>query len=111
MSEEFINYLNYIGFVDDNSLPLFISLYNSNLNLQENNNLKDTNKIQIINAMTQYIKSLDDNQLSDIMLRMYERYKENKIKIESKKLLNLIKIYNNKEIKFYLFIGANYLNI
>ena len=101
MSEEFVSYLNYIGFVDDNSLPLFISLYNSNLNLQENNYLKDTNK-KIINTMTKYIKSLDDNQLSDMMLRIYVRYRENKIKIESKKLLNLIRIYHNKDLKFYL---------
>jgi hypothetical protein len=102
MSEEFINYLKYIGFVDDNSLSFFISLYNSNIELQEKNNLKDANKNIIINTMTQYIKSLEDNQLLEMMLRMYERYKENKIKIESKKLLNIIKIYHNKDLKFYL---------
>lgn len=109
MSEEFINYLKYIGFIDENSIPFFISLYNSNFEPEDNNNLKEKNKAKIINSMTQFIKSLEDNQLSEVMTRIYDRYTENKIKIESKKLINLINIYKNKEIKFY-FIYWNKLS-
>lgn len=102
MTEEFINYLKYIGLIDENNIENFISIYNSTSE-QENDNLKreSKNKKNIINTMIKYIKSLTDEQISAIMTKIYERYKENKIKIESKKLLNLIKIYKNKEIKFY----------
>ena len=100
MSEEFINYLNYIGFIDENTITSFITIYNSSSE-SDNQNNKEKNKVKIINTMIQYIKSLKDEQILGIMTKIYERYKENKIKIESKKLLNLIKIYNNKEIKFY----------
>jgi hypothetical protein len=99
MTEQFINYLKYIGFLDDNSIGDFISLYNSNSD--EKNKIKDKKRDKLINCMIQYIKSLVDNQLSEIMTRIYDRYNENKIKIESKKLLNLVKVYQNKEIKFY----------
>ena len=111
MPEEFINYLKYIGFIDENNIEYFISIYNSivepkNDNIDNTNNIKNLNdktknKENIINSMVKYIKSLTDEQLSDIMAKIYERYKENKIKIESKKLLNLIKIYQNKELNFY----------
>ena len=105
MSEEFINYLKYIGFIDKNNVEYFISIYNSSFE-QKNDNInnkkeKTKSKENIINSMIKYIKSLTDEQISEIMTRIYERYKENKIKIESKKLMNLIRIYQNKEIKFY----------
>ena len=108
MSEEFINYLNYIGFIDENTLPSFITIYNSSSE-SDNQNSKEMKKVKIINTMIQYIKSLKDEQISGIMTKIYERYKENKIKMESKKLLNLINIYGNKEIKFY-FIYWNKLS-
>ena len=109
MSEEFINYLKYIGFINENTIQLFISLYNKNLELNDNNIPKEKYKIKIINSMEQYIKTLSELQISEIMKNIYERYIQNKIKIESKKLLNLIKIYQNKEIKFY-FIYWNKLS-
>ena len=108
MSEEFLNYLNYIGFIDENTIPSFISIYNTPSELDKENQ-KEKNKTKIINSMIQYIKSLTDEQILGVMTKIYERYKENKIKIESKKLLNLIRIYNNKEIKFY-FIYWNKLS-
>ena len=105
MSEEFINYLKYIGFIDKNNVEYFISIYNSSFEQKNDNriniNEKTKNKENIINSMIKYIKSLTDEQISEIMTRIYERYKENKIKIESKKLMNLIRIYQNKELKFY----------
>ena len=102
MTEEFINYLKYIGFIDENSIDYFISIYNSIIESQNDNiDEKIKNKVGIINSMVQFIKSLKDEQILGIMTKIYERYKENKIKIESKKLLKLIKIYQNKEIKFY----------
>lgn len=108
MSEEFINYLRYIGFIDENTFSFFISIYNS-ISESDNKNEKEKNKIKIINSMVQYIKSLNDEQISEVMSKIFERYSENKIKIESKKLLNLINIYKYKEIKFY-FIYWNKLS-
>ena len=100
MSEEFINYLKYIGFLDETTIESFISIYKSILE-SDNNNTKEKNKTKIINSMIKFIKSLTDEQISIMMTKIYERYTENKLKIESKKLLNLINIYKNKEIKFY----------
>jgi hypothetical protein len=55
MTEQFINYLKYIGFLDDNSIGDFISLYNSNSD--EKNKIKDKKRDKLINCMIQYIKS------------------------------------------------------
>ena len=108
MSEEFINYLRYIGFIDENTFSFFISIYNSIFET-DNKNEKEKSKTKIINSMIKYIKSLNDEQISEVMQKIYERYAENKINIESTKLLNLIKIYKNKDIKFY-FIYWNKLS-
>ena len=59
--------------------------------------------------MNNYIKSLTEEQSLQIMSEIYERYLENKIKISSSKLLNLLRIYRNKEIKFY-FVYWNKLS-
>ena len=100
MSEEFINYLKYIGFLDETTIESFISIYKSILE-SDNNNTLEKSKSKIINSMIKFIKSLTDEQITGMMTKIYERYTENKLKIESKKLLNLINIYKNKEIKFY----------
>ena len=100
MSEEFINYLKYIGFLDENTIESFISIYKSILE-SDNSNAIEKSKLKIINSMIKFIKSLTDEQISGMMTKIYERYTENKLKIESKKLLNIINIYKNKEIKFY----------
>ena len=52
--------------------------------------------------MRNYIKALSEEQILKIMGSIYDRYSENKIKISSKKLLSLFKIYRNKELKFYM---------
>jgi len=97
MFQEFINYLKYIGFISEETFPIFSSKFNS---IHENEN--KNKKLKIINSMTNYIKSLSEEQTIKIMTGIYERYLENKIKISSNKLLNLLKIYQNKEIKFYM---------
>ena len=99
MFQEFINYLKYIGFINEETYPVFSSELDSNSE-QENNNKNP--KLKLITAMSNYIKLLSDEQTKKIMTDIYERYLENKIKINSKKLLNLIRIYRNKEIKFYM---------
>ena len=98
MSKEFLNYLKYIGFIDDNTIQVFISIFNSIIELDNN---KKNNKENIITSMIQYLKNLTDEQIKEIMTKMYEKYNENKNKLESKNLVNLLKIYKNKEIKFY----------
>ena len=100
MSEEFINYLKYIGFLDETTIENFISIYKSILESDNNNEIEKT-KTKLINSMIKFIKSLNDEQISVMMTKLYERYAENKIKIESKKLMNLINFYKNKELKFY----------
>ena len=97
MFQEFINYLKYIGFISEETFPIFSSKFNS---IHENEN--KNKKLKIINSMINYIKSLSEEQTIKIMTGIYERYLENKIKISSNKLLNLLKIYQNKEIKFYM---------
>lgn len=100
MSEEFINYLKYIGFLNEKTIPFFASLYNS-VREPDGKSSKEKMKMKIINSLVQYTKSLTENQIIEIMTNLYERYVENKIKIESNKLLNLIRIYSNKSIQFY----------
>jgi hypothetical protein len=100
MSEEFINYLKYIGFLNEKTIPFFVSLYNS-VQEPDAKSSKEKMKMKIISSLVQYTKSLTENQIIEIMTNLYERYIENKIKIESNKLLNLIKIYKNKSIQFY----------
>ena len=99
MFQEFINYLNYIGFISEETIQIFSSEYNS---LPEPENKNNNPKIKIILSMKNYIKALSEEQLLKMMEGIYDRYSENKIKISSKKLLNLIKIYRNKELKFYM---------
>ena len=106
MFQEFINYLKYIGFISEETFPIFSSEFNS-ISKQDNSNNNPKNKI--ITCMNNYIKSLTEEQSLQIMSEIYERYLENKIKISSSKLLNLLRIYRNKEIKFY-FVYWNKLS-
>ena len=106
MFQEFINYLKYIGFISEETFPIFSSEFNS-ISKPDNSNNNPKNKI--ITCMNNYIKSLTEEQSLQIMSGIYEQYLENKIKISSSKLLNLLRIYRNKEIKFY-FIYWNKLS-
>ena len=106
MFQEFINYLKYIGFISEETFPIFSSELNS-ISKPDNSNNDPKNKI--ITCMNNYIKSLTEEQSLQIMSGIYEQYLENKIKISSSKLLNLLRIYRNKEIKFY-FIYWNKLS-
>ena len=99
MFQEFINYLKYIGFISEETIQIFSSEYNS---LPGPENKNNNPKMKIIVSMKNYIKALSEEQLLKMMEGIYDRYSENKIKISSKKLLNLIKIYRNKELKFYM---------
>ena len=106
MFQEFINYLKYIGFISEETFPIFSSEFNS-ISKPDNSNNNPKNKI--ITCMNNYIKSLTEEQSLQIMSEIYECYLENKIKISSSKLLNLLRIYRNKEIKFY-FVYWNKLS-
>jgi len=106
MFQEFINYLKYIGFISEETFPIFSSKFNS---ISEQENSINNPKLNIITCMYNYIKSLSEEQSLQIMSGIYERYLENKIKISSSKLLNLLRIYRNKEIKFY-FVYWNKLS-
>ena len=99
MFQEFINYLKYIGFISEETFKIFSSEFDS---FPEPENNKNNPKMKIITSMRNYIKALSEEQILKIMGGIYDRYSENKIKISSKKLFNLIKIYRNKELKFYM---------
>ena len=99
MFQEFINYLKYIGFISEETFKIFSSEFDS---FPEPENNKNNPKMKIITSMRNYIKALSEEQILKIMGSIYDRYSENKIKISSKKLLNLFKIYRNKELKFYM---------
>ena len=99
MFQEFINYLKYIGFISEETFKIFSSEFDS---FPEPENSNNNPKMKIITSMRNYIKALSEEQILKIMGSIYDRYSENKIKISSKKLLNLFKIYRNKELKFYM---------
>ena len=99
MFQEFINYLKYIGFISEETSKIFSSEFDS---FPEPENSNNNPKMKIITSMRNYIKALSEEQILKIMGSIYDRYSENKIKISSKKLLNLFKIYRNKELKFYM---------
>ena len=99
MFQEFINYLKYIGFISEETFKIFSSEFDS---FPEPENSNNNPKMKIITTMRNYIKALSEEQILKIMGSIYDRYSENKIKISSKKLLNLFKIYRNKELKFYM---------
>ena len=99
MFQEFINYLKYIGFISEETFKIFSSEFES---FPEPENSNNNPKMKIITTMRNYIKALSEEQILKIMGSIYDRYSENKIKISSKKLLNLFKIYRNKELKFYM---------
>ena len=106
MFQEFINYLKYIGFISEETYPIFSSVFNS---VSEPENSNNNPKLKITTSMNNYLKSLSEEQSIQIMTSIYERYLENKRKISSQKLLNLLTIYRNKEIRFY-FIYWNKLS-
>ena len=106
MFQEFINYLKYIGFISEETYPIFSSAFNS---VSEPENSNKNPKLKITTSMNNYLKSLSEEQSIQIMTSIYERYLENKRKISSQKLLNLLTIYRNKEIRFY-FIYWNKLS-
>jgi len=99
MFEEFINYLKYIGFITESTFHIFLSELNPSS--ESDNNIKNP-KLKIISSMVNYIKILPEEKIIEIMTGIYERYLENKQKISSNKLLKLIKIYQKKELKFYM---------
>jgi len=55
MSEEFINYLKYIGFLNEKTIPFFASLYNS-VQEPDAKSSKEKMKMKIINSLVQYTK-------------------------------------------------------
>ena len=117
--KEFVDYLQYIKIINEESVSLFINVYNgiiSSLNKNpENNKLindKSLNSIftntspskydVIIRTIYEYLTSLNENQFKILSKGIIDGYNENKNKIKSKYCFRLLEIYQNKDIKYYI---------
>ena len=117
--KEFLDYLKYIGFLDDESIVTFISVYNAvitginqkikNPPEQKLNDDKSLNNIFtnnspseyeiIIRTIFDYISSLSPNQLKILSKGIIDGYNGNKNKIKNKFAYRLFEIYQNIDIK------------
>ena len=120
--KEFIDYLQYIKFINEESVSSFLNVYNTvikSVSEKENNNSeknlqkeKSLNSIFsntslseyeiIIRTIYEYLVSLNQNQLKILSKGLIDAYNENKNKIKKKYTLRLLEIYDNKELKYYL---------
>ena len=125
--KEFLDYLKYIGFLDDESIITFISVYNAvitginqkikNPPEQKLNEDKSLNNIFtntspseyeiIIRTIFDYISSLSPNQLKILSKGIIDGYNENKNKIKNKFTFRLLEIYQNMDLKNALKKWAN----
>ena len=117
--KELLDYLKYIGFLDDQSVITFISVYNAvitGINQKIKNppeqKLSDDKSINniftntspseyeiIIRTLFDYISSLSPNQLKVLSKGIIDGYNENKNKIKNKFAFRLLEIYQNLDIK------------
>ena len=120
--KEFLDYLKYIKFLNDESVITFISVYNAVITginqkiknppeqkLYDDKSLNNifTNPTPseyeiIIRTIFDYISSLSPNQLKVLAKGIIDGYNENKNKIKYKFTFRLIEIYENNSIKYYL---------
>ena len=117
--KEFIDYLQYIKIINDETLSSFINVYNGIKNTlnknPEDNKLINDNSLNsiftnsspskyeiIIRTIYEYLTSLNENQLKILSKGIIDGYNENKIKIKSKYCFRLLEIYQNINIKYYI---------
>ena len=99
-SKEFIDYLQYIGFLSKNSINNFLNILNNeidNINLNNNNNynknFNNNNSNILLNSIINFVSNLNENDIKNLANGLIERFNENKKKITEKYLLKLLEIY------------------
>ncbi len=85
--KEFLDYLCYIGIVSDDSISIFLSSINSNVNSSVK--VKEI----LMNSFYFYIMSLSEKNKKKISVNIVTNFFINKIKVNIKILQNLIKKY------------------
>ena len=127
---KFIEYLKEIGLLTKfdilNFKNIFYSIHNSNRYLDKYDNNLNKYKINKLNlilenlskkipeAILSFFEYISLQNKKSIAINIYEKYANKKENIKKNKMLNLLFIYYNKKIRYYLFQWKlnkrNYLN-
>ena len=90
MTKEFVDYLFYIGIINNENLELFLQCF-QNINKEKNVN----NQQNLLNSLINYFKNLKINDLENLAKNIFNKFIENKNKIVNKFLKNITKIKSN----------------
>ena len=90
MTKEFVDYLFYIGIINDENLQLFLQCF-QNINKEKNVH----NQQNLLNSLINYFKNLKINDLENLAKNIFNKFIENKNKIVNKFLKNITKIKSN----------------
>ena len=88
MTKEFVDYLFYIGIINNENLNSFLECFQNKENF-------DNNQQKILNSLINYFKNLKINDLENLAKNIFNKFIENKNKIVNKFLKNITKIKNN----------------
>ena len=109
-SKEFIDYLQYIGFLSKNSINNFLTILNNeidNVNNNNKNNIIINNSNILLNSIINFVSNLTNNDIKNLANGLLERFNENKNKIKEKYLLKLFEIYQNKYLYYFVIKWKN----
>jgi hypothetical protein len=99
-SKEFIDYLQYIGFLSKNSINNFLTILNNEI--ENTNNYNNNNSNILLNSIINFLSNLTNNDIKNLANGLLERFNENKKKIKEKYLQKLLEIYENKFLFYFL---------
>ena len=81
MVKDFYDYLIYIGILNNDSLSIYINIYNQKNNNNENNLINNDIKFNyLIDALSEYLNNLSKENSIEIANNIINRYRENKKK-------------------------------
>ena len=99
-SKEFIDYLQYIGFLSKHSINNFLTILNNEI--ENTNNYNNNNSNILLNSIINFLSNLTNNDIKNLANGLLERFNENKKKIKEKYLQKLLEIYENKFLFYFL---------
>ena len=77
-SKEFIDYLQYIGFLSKNSINNFLTILNNEID--NTNNYNNNNSNILLNSIINFLSNLTNNDINNLANGLLERFNENKKK-------------------------------
>lgn len=89
MTNEFVDYLFYIGIINNENFQKFLKFF------QNDDKTNNNNKQNLLNCLINYFKNLKINDLEILAKNIFTKFIENKNKIVNKFLKNISKIKNN----------------